>query len=89
MSNSPALVLYGTLGCHLCERAEQLLIPAVREGWQVELVDIADDDVLSEKFALMIPVLEHTVTGRLLAWPFDAAMLSRFLAQHSGDFSGT
>jgi len=76
---SHSLVLYGTLGCHLCELAEQLLLPYVADGWHVELIDIAEDDALLERFSLMIPVLESTVTTRHLAWPFDAAALKDFL----------
>ena len=32
--------LYGTLGCHLCEEAEQVLQPFVAQGLVVELLDI-------------------------------------------------
>jgi hypothetical protein len=76
---SHSLVLYGTLGCHLCELAEQLLLPYVAEGWSVELVDIAEDDALLERFSLTIPVLESVPTARHLVWPFNAATLKGFL----------
>lgn len=79
-----SLVLYGTLGCHLCELAEQLLMPYVAAGWAVELVDIAEDDALLERFALMIPVLEDAATAQHLAWPFDASALKAFLLSASG-----
>ena len=74
------LTLYGTLGCHLCELAEQQLCMWVEQGWQVELVDIADDDQLFERFSLAIPVLQHNASGALLHWPFDAAAVEIFLA---------
>lgn len=76
---SHLLILYGTLGCHLCELAEQLLLPYVADGWPVELVDIAEDDVLLERFSLTIPVLASVTTARHLIWPFDAAALKDFL----------
>lgn len=74
------LVLYGTSGCHLCEVAEQQLLGWVAQGWQVELVDIADDDQLIDRFSLVIPVLLHCASGRLLNWPFDQAALNTFLS---------
>ncbi|HNE26840.1 MAG TPA: glutaredoxin family protein [Pseudomonadales bacterium] len=79
LHTSRLLVLYGTVGCHLCELAEQLLLPYVAEGWQVELVDIADDDRLLERLALAIPVLEDRMFTRQLCWPFDAKNLHDFL----------
>ena len=79
-----SLILYGTLGCHLCELAEQLLLPYVAAGWQVELVDIAEDDALLAQFSLLIPVLEDVAATRHLAWPFDAHALKNFLAGEVG-----
>lgn len=73
------LVLYGTVGCHLCELAEQQLLPWVTAGWQIELVDIADDDQLLARYALSIPVLRHPVAAAELAWPFDTAAIHFFL----------
>ena len=40
----PECQLFGTLGCHLCEVAEAVLMPFVEHGLLVELVDIADDE---------------------------------------------
>jgi len=73
------LVLYGTIGCHLCELAERELLTWVERGWQVELIDIAEDDLLCERFSLLIPVLENQQNGQLLNWPFDEVMLCDFL----------
>jgi hypothetical protein len=78
-----ALVLYGTSACHLCEQAEQLLLPWVGLGWQVEWVDIADDDALLERFGVSIPVLQRTDDVQL-AWPFDAETIALFLKQVKG-----
>lgn len=74
------LVLYGTIGCHLCDIAEQLLLPWVAQGWQIELIDIVDDDDLFQRFSLSIPVLEHVASNNALAWPFDAASLRDFIS---------
>ena len=42
--------LYGTLGCHLCEEAEQVLQPFVAQGLVVELLDIIDSPEWLEPF---------------------------------------
>lgn len=80
-----ALVLYGTLGCHLCELAEQQLLPWVAAGWQIELVDIAEDDDLMARYSLVIPVLQHVASARELGWPFDQAALLGFLNTLHGE----
>ncbi len=77
-------MLYGTTGCHLCELAQHVLLEFVAKGWQVELVDIADDDALFDRFSLSIPVLEHSASGKLLRWPFDVASLHVFLSGEPG-----
>lgn len=71
--------LFGTLGCHLCERAEAQLMPLVEHGLRVELVDIADSEALFEAYGLRIPVLRRVDTGEELGWPFDTAQVVRFL----------
>jgi hypothetical protein len=68
---TPECQLFGTLGCHLCEVAEGVLMPFVEHGLLVELVDIAESDVLSEAYGLRIPVLRRIDTGAELDWPFD------------------
>ncbi|WP_210394930.1 glutaredoxin family protein [Motiliproteus sediminis] len=74
------LRLYGTSGCHLCEVAEQLLAHCIDfERVQVELIDIADDDRMVERLGVRIPVLEDSVSGETLDWPFDAEQVARFL----------
>lgn len=71
--------LYGTLGCHLCEQAEQLLRAFVERGWIIESLDITDDAQWMESYALRIPVLQRMDNGHELDWPFDAEKLNRFL----------
>ena len=79
--NMAQLVLYGTLGCHLCTVAEQLIAASVDlQQFPIELADIADDDALVEHYGVRIPVLADKESGQELGWPFDAAQLQRFLA---------
>lgn len=63
--------LYGTVGCHLCEQAEQLLIQvqAVQEiHWQN--VDIADlPEPIMQQFADKIPIL--MTPNQTLYYPFS------------------
>ena len=76
---SPECQLFGTLGCHLCELAEEVLMPLVEHGLMVELVDIADSEALFETYGLSIPVLRRVDTGAELGWPFDAEQVVNFL----------
>ncbi|MFF7065746.1 glutaredoxin family protein [Pseudomonas sp. NPDC008258] len=77
----PECQLFGTLGCHLCEVAEAVLMPFVEHGLLVELVDIAEDEALFECYGLIIPVLRRRDNGGELYWPFDAEQVVAFLAQ--------
>lgn len=81
-----SLILYSTEGCHLCEEAEALL-RVVKETsplltWQV--VDIANDDALFQKYGWLIPVLSLPTANATdadfeLRWPFDGPALVAFL----------
>ena len=75
--NPPTWQLYGTLGCHLCEQAEQLLQQfADTRAIEWILVDIADLPAADlHALASQIPVLS-TSHGRLY-WPFSLADLMR------------
>lgn len=75
----PECQLFSTLGCHLCEVAEAVLMPFVDRGLLVELVDIADSEALFERYGLVIPALRRCDTGAELAWPFDADQVAAFL----------
>lgn len=75
------LELMGTLGCHLCEVAEGIVISALEAGaYDVYQVDIAEDDVLLDKYATRIPVLVDVTSGKELEWPFDPQQLQQFLS---------
>ncbi|MEF9673658.1 glutaredoxin family protein [Pseudomonas sp. MWU13-2100] len=75
----PECQLFGTLGCHLCEVAEAVLMPLVDHGLLVELVDIADSEALFEAYGLRIPVLRRVDTGAELDWPFEVEQVVTFL----------
>ncbi|AZE54209.1 Thiol-disulfide isomerase [Pseudomonas synxantha] len=75
----PECQLFGTLGCHLCELAEEVLMPLVEHGLMVELIDIADPEDLTEAYGLRIPVLRRVDTGAELGWPFDSDQVVAFL----------
>ena len=75
----PALLLYTTSSCHLCEQAEALLQSA---GASVEMVEIADSEELLERYGVRIPVLRHRETGEEPDWPFDAAAILRLLTTY-------
>ncbi|WP_313740443.1 glutaredoxin family protein [Pseudomonas sp.] len=77
----PECQLFGTLGCHLCEVAEAMLMPLVDHGLMVELIDIADHPLHYQRLALRIPVLRRVDTGAELDWPFDTEQVVAFLAQ--------
>ena len=78
-----AFVLYGTSACHLCELAEAVLSELLAQGrdWQIEIIDIADDDSLLERYGLAIPVLTHLGDDAELRWPFDQADVLAFAGE--------
>lgn len=78
------LILYTTLGCHLCEQAKALIEPLLlQHGALLHQVDIADSSELMAKYAIRIPVLAAVAagdaTGGELYWPFTAAEVMRYL----------
>lgn len=76
----PECQLFGTLGCHLCEVAEGVLMPFVEHGLLVELIDIADREDWVDRYGLRIPILRRCDTGAELDWPFDADQVVHFLS---------
>ena len=75
------LILYTTLGCHLCEQAKAQIYPAL-EGKNITLkeVDIADSDELMVRYGVRIPVIHYL--GGELGWPFSSADVAQLLAEH-------
>lgn len=78
----PECQLLGTLGCHLCEVAEAVLMPFVEHGLLVELIDIAEREDWVDSYGLRIPVLRRADTGAELDWPFEAAQVVSFLQRY-------
>jgi len=95
MMNEVPLILYSTVGCHLCEEAQALLraqqVLSADLHWQV--IDIANDDALFHRYGWFIPVLRkvdqsagehsHDAQAKELHWPFDAQTLSDFLQSNA------
>lgn len=55
----PTVVLYTRSGCHLCETAKDILMKLKREcDFHYEERDISLNDDWTEKYGLMIPVVE-------------------------------
>lgn len=77
------LQLLGTSACHLCECAEQLLAALLAAGyaWEIELLDIVEDDALLAQYGERIPVLRDVTGAAELNWPFDAAQVLAFLGE--------
>jgi Glutaredoxin-like domain (DUF836) len=75
-------ILYGTLGCHLCEDALGLLKEAQQSySFTWEETDIADDAILEDRYGVSIPVLFHPLSQKGLYWPFDQTSLHTFLLE--------
>lgn len=72
------LTLYSTSNCHLCELAYSLLI-AILDDFALEVVDIADDEVLLRRYELRIPVLHRSDTNIEINWPFNEADIVEYL----------
>jgi hypothetical protein len=73
-------ILYGTLGCHLCDEAEALLSSLLAAEHSIECIDIGDSDRLMERYGALIPVLRRLRDDAELRWPFDTAAAQVFLA---------
>jgi len=74
-------LLMSSVGCHLCDEAAEILIHTLDpQQHLLDEVDIAYDDALMEKYALLSPVLVDEVSGAELRWPFDHEGLRGFIA---------
>jgi hypothetical protein len=75
-------LIYGTLGCHLCELAEVQLSTVMAQlpaAIEIECIDIADSDELVDRYGVRIPVLRRERDHAELDWPFADAVLLEFL----------
>ncbi|GAB1259585.1 glutaredoxin family protein [Aurantivibrio plasticivorans] len=74
------LILYSTLGCHLCDHAKEILWPILANTkYTLSEVDIADSEQLLELYGTSIPVLEYEQSGEKLYWPFDESQVRLLL----------
>ena len=74
------LKFFTTQGCHLCEQAEEILLALQKEcTFELEVIDIAADKELVERYGLSIPVLLNAAAGEELYWPFNADKIVSFL----------
>jgi len=73
---SARLTLFSTAGCHLCEEAHALIARCLDEppgsACLLEVVDIADNPDLMDRYGTTIPVLRNEESGVELNWPFGA-----------------
>ena len=77
MASTPSVVLYHARGCHLCDRARDVLD---RVGAAYESVDITGDPELEARYREWLPVVE--VDGkRAFVYHVDEAALRRKLSQ--------
>lgn len=73
-------VLYSTEHCHLCELAEQVLVQTLdATKHQVEVEDIANNDLLLARYGIRIPVLMDLHSKAELQWPFDNESVQKFI----------
>lgn len=82
--SEPTLILYTTLGCHLCEQAKDQLWPALTHcGWRLQEVDIADSASLMDRYGTRIPVVAREDSGTELGWPFGTDAVFELLSERS------
>lgn len=78
-SDPLVLELMTTSGCHLCDQAVDVIVNGLDgRNFTIDLVDIAFDDALMDRYAVRIPVLVCPQQTKELAWPFDSRQLSDF-----------
>lgn len=79
------LLLYTTSGCHLCETAEQLMMPALTaRGYQLERVEISESDELMARYGTRIPVIRRPERQDELGWPFSEEAFLAYIADPGG-----
>ena len=53
------MVLYSRPGCHLCDEARRVLVGERKDHpFELEEVDVQDDEVLEREYGIRIPVVE-------------------------------
>jgi hypothetical protein len=77
---TPRVLLYGRVGCHLCDVARDVVVDeSARAGAAWAEVDVDTDPALVEEYGELVPVV--TVDGvRVGYWRIDAARVRKALA---------
>lgn len=77
------LQLFGTVGCHLCEQAEEIIAACceTNDSLLIDSIDIAEQEQWQAHYAIRIPVLRHAATQKELGWPFDHATALAFITE--------
>lgn len=76
----PAIRLYTTAACHLCDEAKTIIWPVLEKyELRLEEIDIAESDLLIDRYGIRIPVVACANTDEDLGWPFTEAQLSRYI----------
>ena len=75
------LVIYSTLGCHLCEIALEICAPHIDElDYNLTIIDISESDELLAAYSQRIPVAYRPDLELELDWPFTREVAYEFLA---------
>jgi len=72
------LALYQRDDCQLCDAALDVLAQAGAPDFESVWID--GEAALEARYGERVPVLRDEHSSRELAWPFDAAAVSAFLA---------
>ncbi len=79
------IVLYTTLGCHLCDQAKKVIYSALGYDTRIHECDIADDEALMDAYALKIPVLGWEDEAQLASGDDSLAQLAANVGTRLGD----
>ena len=79
---SEQVVFYHTSDCHLCDVAEEMILPLlIASGVVAEAIDVADDQDAFARFGMQIPVLYFPATDTSVLWPFDRQAVAQLLTE--------
>ena len=76
------LTVYSRPDCHLCEELLAELKPLIAGRARIDIVDISEDESLSKRYGLAIPVLMHA-DEELSRYRLDRTRLTEFIDRQS------
>ena len=80
MSTLRKIKMYSTLGCHLCDLALNIIRHSPNlSKLDVNVVDIAEDDCLVERYGTKIPVVYDSASESEIFWPFTDEIFESWL----------